>query len=76
MWSKDILKVGTYWKIENGESINTQKDAWNPDLSSGKITSNPSFDNNTNVGSLILPTKNWEINKITTLFLPFETEAI
>lgn len=76
MWSKDILKIGTFWKVSTGENINTRKDAWIPELNSGRITSNLSYDNNTSVNSLILPSKAWNINRLNNLFLPFKTEAI
>lgn len=44
LWSRDILKTGTFWKIRNGESINARKDKWIPSLTSGRITSNITYE--------------------------------
>lgn len=68
MWSKDILKVRTFWKVSNGNNINTRLDAWIPDLINGCITSNICYDNNTSIDSLILPSRSWNINRQNTFF--------
>lgn len=76
MWSNEALRTGTYWKVGNGESINTRHDNWIPELFSGIITSNVSYNSNTSIDTLILPSNCWDVNKINELFLPFEAEAI
>lgn len=53
LWSRDILTKGIVWKVNDGLNINARKDQWIPDLTSGRITSSISFDNNVNVKEFI-----------------------
>lgn len=75
VWSRDILHIGMYWKIGNGEKINTRRDSWIPGLSAGRITSNTTYENNVRVKSLILHNKRWDNDKLKDLFL-HEIDAI
>lgn len=74
--SRDILHKGTFWKIGNGEKVNARRDAWIPDLHSGRITSNITIDNDVMVKDIMLPSREWDYNKIENLFLPYKSEAI
>lgn len=58
MWSKDALRIWTFWKVGNGKSINTRLDAWIPGLAAGRITSNITYDSNIIINTLILPSNN------------------
>lgn len=76
MWSRDILEEGLLWKIGNGETINTRNDKWIPECASGSITSNLSYDNNMKVADFLLHSDKWNLNKLKTLFLPYEVDVI
>lgn len=76
MWSRDVIKEGSRWKIGNGLSINTHRDFWISGLSEQRIKSNISYDDNTLVSDLINPDGEWNIEKANSLFLPYELNAI
>lgn len=59
MWSRDIIRNGTIWKVGNDASINARRDVWIPSLASGKITSNISYDSNVPVKELINDQEKW-----------------
>lgn len=76
IWSRYIVTNGLFWKVGNGDSINTRRDAWIPGISSGKITSNTMFESNMMVSSLIKNHDDWDVESLNALFLPFDVEAI
>lgn len=76
MWSRDIIREGTLWKVGNGATINARKDAWIPSLNSKKITSNISYDSNVPIKEFITNHSEWDVSKINTLVMPFEAKAI
>lgn len=76
MWSRDMLIPGIMWKVRNGKSINTRRDAWISRLFSGKITSNVSYESNVQVENLLNEQSRWDTEKLKTLFLPYEVDAI
>lgn len=53
LWSRDIINLGSCWRVGNGERINTRRDFWIPSLAGGKIKSNITFDSNSTVQNLI-----------------------
>lgn len=61
LWSRDVIKEGTMWKVGNGLSINTRRDFWILGLSKGRIKSNISYDSNILVKSLINSEGEWNI---------------
>lgn len=47
-----------------------------PELRSGRITSNTTYENKIKVKDIILNSRRWDDYKLQNLFLPFECEAI
>lgn len=76
MWSKEVMRLGTIWKVDSGVLINARRDPWIPTLSFGRITSNISYDSNVIVDNLITEDNIWDGDKLCSRFLPFEVEAI
>lgn len=76
MWSKGILNLGVIWKVGNGASINARRDPWIPNLCSGRISSNISYDSNITVDTLMTDNMDWDLDKLYSRCLPFEAEAI
>lgn len=76
MWSRDVLIFGVMWKVGNGKSIHTRKDAWISSLVTGRITSHVSYDSNDRVKELLNSQCRWDTEKLKTLFLPFKVDAI
>lgn len=76
LWSKDIIRKGILWKIGSGGSINVLSDVWIPGLGAGKITSTIPRDANISINSLLDNLRSWNMDKLQSLFLPYEVEAI
>lgn len=76
LWSRDIIELGSCWRVGNGESINTRRDFWIPGLAGEKIKSNLTFEGNTQVQSLINSQDEWKEEALNSRFLPYEVDAI
>lgn len=63
-------------KAGNRENINARKNTWIPNLASGRITSNITYDSSVKSNTLILPLNNWDTEKLNNLFLPYKVEVI
>lgn len=75
-WSKEVLYPVIMWKVGNGESITACRDAWIPNLPTGKITSHVPYESNMKVENLITDRFRWDTRKLQNLFLPYEVDAI
>lgn len=76
LWSRDIITKGLIWKVGNSYSINARRDAWIPSLKEGRISSNVSYDSNILIKDLINYSREWDIQKANSIFLPYEVSAI
>lgn len=76
LWSKDITRAGTFWKVGDGKNINARRDNWIPSLHSGKITSHVSYDSNMSINNLISNDSNLDTDKLKSIFLPYEVDVI
>lgn len=76
LWSRDILDKGILWKVGNGKSIDAQNDVWIPDIQSGRITPTTLNESIVKIDTLITNDGNWDMDKLGSIFLPYEVEAI
>lgn len=76
LWSRDIIRARTLWKVGNCHTINARWDAWIPSLSVGRIRSNISYDCNVYIKDVINNSGDWDIQKAKSMFLPFEVNVI
>lgn len=75
LWSRDIIREGTIWKIGNRETINARKGIRIPSIRAERITSNVSYDSNVKVKELINSDYDWDTLKINCITLPFEAQV-
>jgi len=74
----EVIRRGTRWRVGNGKLIHIWVDNWLPTPTSYKVISPPQpFDDFPMVSALIdEETKRWKVDRVKSLFLPFEAEMI
>nr|XP_023887877.1 uncharacterized protein LOC112000001 [Quercus suber] len=76
--AREVVQMGSKWRIGDGQSVMIHGDKWLPDLYSSCVVSpQKNFPNNTRVCALIdVENRCWMEDRIREEFLPHEAEAI
>ena len=76
--ARRLVRLGSKWRIGDGEYVRIRRDKWLPDLQASCVISpQKNFPNNTRVCALINEeTDRWLEDKVREEFLPYEAKAI
>ncbi|XP_074297260.1 uncharacterized protein LOC141627964 [Silene latifolia] len=77
MEARVVLETGMRWRIGDGNSTRVWRETWLPGTHMGRVIS-PCVDGNENlkVSELLSKYGGWNLELVSSLFLPFETEHI
>ncbi|KAL5835105.1 hypothetical protein ACOSQ3_014694 [Xanthoceras sorbifolium] len=76
LWSRELVALGSRWRIGNGESTFVYRDRWIPRASSFKLLSPVVLDHLLTVVGLKSPSGGWNSNLVWSSFLPDDATLI
>ncbi|KAL5832238.1 hypothetical protein ACOSQ4_017592 [Xanthoceras sorbifolium] len=76
LWGRDLVNLGSRWRIGSGASTFVYKDRWLPRQSSFKVLSSVVLDPNIKVADLKSPSGGWDSNLVWSSFLPDDASLI
>ncbi|KAL5570996.1 hypothetical protein UlMin_020593 [Ulmus minor] len=68
LWGREVIELGSQWRVGSGESIRVTEDRWIPKSNSFKILDPPLLPENIRVSELRIPSGSWDAGFIRNLF--------